>query len=56
MGGRVVRGEDRGFAVGEGEVVSEDKVGAGGCLGEVDGFGDFEVDSWWGVVLRGGLS
>lgn len=51
IGGRGVGGEDRGLSVGEGEVVGEDEVGTGGCrFGEFDGFGDFEVDSGWGVV------
>lgn len=40
---RVVVGEDRRAAVGVGEVVAEEEIGARFGVGEWDGFGDFEV-------------
>lgn len=47
--GRSVVGEDWWFGVSVGEVVAEEEVGAGFCVGEFDGFGDFEVRGDWGV-------
>ncbi|TQD80289.1 hypothetical protein C1H46_034187 [Malus baccata] len=55
VGGRGVVSKDWRFAVCVPEVVLENVLGAGLGFGEFYGFGYFEVESWCGSVLWGGL-
>lgn len=52
MGGRGVGGENRGVAIGVGEVVVENVVGARFCFGVFNGCCYLEVfgGEWWRVI------